>query len=227
MPDLMARSEQMMRVEKQLSIMVAHPHALIREALAYALKGISDFVVDAAAGLADVEARIARSGPIDVVLLATDTGEGSAIATVQHMAQLNRGGAIVALNGCEESLLVPRLLEAGARGVIPNSMSIRSVPNAIRLVHSGEIFVPVDVSRHRSASQAASRPGPVTTTASLSEQDLAILRRISKGMKNKEIAWELDLKEVSVKLHVRNICRDLGAKNRTHAVVLARQRAMI
>jgi two-component system nitrate/nitrite response regulator NarP len=213
--------------EAALSVMIAHPDALIREAIAMALRGTADFVVDAAGHTCDVEDRITQGGPIDVVLLASQMGDGSAISTVRHMAQVNRGGAVIVLNGDGDSVMIPRLLEAGARGVIQTTMSFRSVPNAIRLVHSGEIFAPVDVNRQRAALQQPQRTGPTDAGGRLADQDVAILRRISKGMKNKEIAWELNLKEVSVKLHVRNMCRDLGAKNRTHAVVLARQMGLI
>jgi DNA-binding NarL/FixJ family response regulator len=54
-----------------------------------------------------------------------------------------------------------------------------------------------------------------------------VLRGICAGQSNKEIARVLDLQEVTVKLHVKTMSRKLGAKNRTHAAMLARDRKLI
>jgi two-component system, NarL family, nitrate/nitrite response regulator NarL len=122
---------------------------------------------------------------------------------------------------------VPLLLDSGARGVIPSTMSIRSVPNAIGLVHSGEIFVPVEL--RRAGTTAPRMPeteegnGPPILTAT----DTLLLRQAAEGLTGREIARNLGMTEVSVKMHVRTICRKLGARNRTHAVVLARQIGLV
>lgn len=201
-----------------VSIVVAHPHALFREAVAEVLSDVRDFVVEAVGDLPELEARISAGGRVDVVLLDTAIAATPTITTVQRTAQMNRGGAVIALGCPDDIVMVPMLLEAGARGVISKTMSMRSVPNAIRLVHSGEIFVPADLHRARAAAPA---------NEDLSSLEMAVLRRIGEGQKNKEIAWELHLTDVAVKMHVRNICRKVGAKNRTHAVVIARQRGLV
>ena len=209
-------------MQARLFILLAHPHALIRDAVAQVLAEVRDFQVDSVGDLPELEARLSGAGRIDVVLLDTEITAASPISTVQRMAQITRGGAVIALAGADETVLVPMLLEAGARGVIPKTMSMRSVPNAIRLVHSGEIFVPIEVHRNKSTNGSSA-----TVSEEMSTVETAILRRIAKGLKNKEIAWELNLRDVNVKMHVRNICRKVGAKNRTHAVVIARQRGMV
>jgi DNA-binding NarL/FixJ family response regulator len=48
-----------------------------------------------------------------------------------------------------------------------------------------------------------------------------VLRGIAEGKSNKEIARDLDLQEVTIKLHVKTLCRKLDARNRTHAVIIA------
>ena len=58
--------------------------------------------------------------------------------------------------------------------------------------------------------------------ASLTKRETDVLRGICEGKSNKEIARDLDLQEVTVKLHVKTLSRKLGAKNRTHAAMIAR-----
>ena len=58
--------------------------------------------------------------------------------------------------------------------------------------------------------------------ATLTRRETDVLRGICEGKSNKEIARDLDLQEVTVKLHVKTLSRKLGAKNRTHAAMIAR-----
>jgi DNA-binding NarL/FixJ family response regulator len=58
-------------------------------------------------------------------------------------------------------------------------------------------------------------------TSSLTTREREVLDLLTKGMSNKEIARQLELQEVTIKLHVRGICRKLGAKNRTQAALRA------
>ncbi|MFN7596749.1 MAG: response regulator transcription factor, partial [Cereibacter sp.] len=54
-------------------------------------------------------------------------------------------------------------------------------------------------------------------------REMDVLRRLCRGMANKEIARELDLQEVTVKLHVKTLYRKINARNRTHAAMIARE----
>jgi DNA-binding NarL/FixJ family response regulator len=56
----------------------------------------------------------------------------------------------------------------------------------------------------------------------LSPREQQVLRALCEGKANEEIARDLDLREPTVKLHVKLVCRKLGARNRTHAAMLAR-----
>jgi DNA-binding NarL/FixJ family response regulator len=57
----------------------------------------------------------------------------------------------------------------------------------------------------------------------LSKRELDVLGGLTKGFSNKEIALQLDLQEVTVKLHVKTLCRKLDARNRTHAAMIAKE----
>ena len=113
-------------------------------------------------------------------------------------------------------------IEAGARGYIPTSLSIDIVVEAIRLIAAGGIFVPassvvaargVREKTHTNGKDAA----PIFTL-----RQTAVVRALCLGKPNKTIAHELNMRESTVKVHVRNIMKKLAAKNRTEVALIAK-----
>ena len=88
---------------------------------------------------------------------------------------------------------------------------------AIRLMAAGETFFPFNLMQ-----QAEAR-----TVGNLTERETEVLRGLGEGKSNKEIARDLDLQEVTIKLHVKTLCRKLDARNRTQAAMLARDKGLI
>ena len=105
----------------------------------------------------------------------------------------------------------------GAIGFIPKTMGAQSLLNAVRFMAAGEIYVPVDLMREEPAAPAH------PLAAKLSPRENEVLSGLCKGQSNKEIARDLDLQEVTIKLHVRTLCRKLEAKNRTQAAMIAKE----
>ena len=65
------------------------------------------------------------------------------------------------------------------------------------------------------------------TVGNLTKRETEVLRALSEGKSNKEIARDLGLQEVTIKLHVKTLCRKLEAKNRTQAAMIARDRELL
>ena len=105
----------------------------------------------------------------------------------------------------------------GASGFVPKTLGAKSMMSAIRLMLAGEIFVPFDFMR-----QADQK-----TVANLTERETQVLDGLCAGKSNKEIARDLDLQEVTIKLHVKTLCRKLDAKNRTQAAMIAKERDLL
>lgn len=116
-------------------------------------------------------------------------------------------------------------IEAGARGYIPTSLSIDIVIEAIRLIAAGGVFVPassVVTARGREKPHANGKDClPVFTM-----RQTAVVRALCMGKPNKTIAHELDMRESTVKVHVRNIMKKLSAKNRTEVALIAKGLAL-
>ena len=70
-------------------------------------------------------------------------------------------------------------------------------------------------------------PDPSVVAQKLSDRELQVLAGVCKGLQNKEIAHDFNIKEVTVKMHVRAVIRKLDAKNRTHAAMIARDLGLV
>jgi len=108
----------------------------------------------------------------------------------------------------------------GAKGFVPVTMGFEIAIEAVRFVLAGGTYVPMDCLLGRDWSgDASSQPPP--TSDLVTARELAVIRAIQKGKSNKVIAYELNMCESTVKVHVRNIMKKLKAKNRTEVAINA------
>jgi DNA-binding NarL/FixJ family response regulator len=127
------------------------------------------------------------------------------------------GTAVAILSGTASRAVAEQALAEGAAGFLPKTMSTKSLVAAARFMVAGEVYAPMMQSPDRSGTFGASAASPLTP------REMDVLRRLCRGMANKEIARELDLQEVTVKLHVKTLYRKINARNRTHAAMIARE----
>ena len=108
-------------------------------------------------------------------------------------------------------------IDKGAIGFLPKTMAAKSLVNAVKFMAMGETYVPLDFLN-------AEEEAPDTPLAKLlSDREQQVLGGLCRGLSNKELARELDLQEVTIKLHVKTLCRKLDAKNRTHAAMIGKE----
>jgi two-component system, NarL family, nitrate/nitrite response regulator NarL len=105
---------------------------------------------------------------------------------------------------------------AGVVGVLPKTLSAASALGAIRRMLTGGQFDP-----------GHGDTAPFASSYALTRRELDVLRGLFAGKSNKEIGRDLELQEVTVKLHVKTLSRKLGAKNRTHAAMIARNEGLV
>ncbi|EDM31253.1 two component transcriptional regulator, LuxR [Roseovarius sp. TM1035] len=203
--------------EPTLSILVVDDHKLVSEAVANFLSSSSDFNVALCNSFQEAESFIKENGPIDVVLLDLVMPDMKGMDSIASIIKLNEPGAVVLFSGTANPHDLNAALELGCMGLIPKSLPLKSLESAIRLVSTGEVFV--------RASQ--NEPSAKGSTESFTERDLLVLSKIAEGKTNKEIAWMIQVSEVSVKSYVRKICMILGATNRASAAVRAKQLGII
>jgi DNA-binding NarL/FixJ family response regulator len=127
-----------------------------------------------------------------------------------------RAGCPVAiLSGTAPPDVARRALRAGAAGFLPKTLAPQALIAAVRQMLAGETYMPCDFLRSDVDAGAQSRLG-------LTARERQVLRGVAEGKSNKEIARDLEIQEVTVKLHLKSVSRKLGAKNRTQAAMMAR-----
>lgn len=123
---------------------------------------------------------------------------------------------IVLLSDAEEASQVVEALECGARGYIPTSASLSIAIEAMRLVRAGGVYAPAGSLLAASSQKYAGNNSGHKRMFTGRQND--VLEALCQGKANKIIAYELKLRESTVKIHVRNIMKILKAKNRTEVV---------
>lgn len=205
--------------KERIKLLIADDHALVHEALAVALSNTEDFDVDSVSSLAAVEAAIANQR-YNVILLDLVMPGMDGVASVERIVKMAPNTNVVVFSGEVSGAFLLKATEIGAKGFISKQMGMKSIANAIRLIDGGDIYVPISLVRDETIS-----PHGASSTApgSLTKLELNILERVSGGKTNKQIAWDLQITEVNVKMYMRAICRKLNAKNRAHAAIKARE----
>jgi DNA-binding NarL/FixJ family response regulator len=154
----------------------------------------------------------AHSDAFSLVILFSNTE--SRQTTLQDMERLNAAQPncmIVILIDTSDYQFVKKLLEYGARGIIPTVFHSNVVFEAVNLVLAGGTFVPAE------SLMAAQQPGDQTDAAhptGLTAREGQVVLLLRSGKSNKLIAYELGLSIGTVKVHLHNIMKKLGAHNR-------------
>ena len=158
----------------------------------------------------------------DVILYhahASETQDMDAIAAVRQSLQ----APLIVLSDAEDAQqpqAVRDILRQGAQGFIPTrTMGIPMIVAAIRFVKAGGTFAPLDLLL--SARPDAKREPAAAEPNRLTTRQVMVLEHLQQGKANKIIAHELGMSESTVKVHVRNIMRKMGATNRTQAAYKA------
>ncbi|MDB4073743.1 response regulator transcription factor [Ascidiaceihabitans sp.] len=205
--------------ENTLKIAIADDHKLLADAVSSMLGGEGRFETSCCYDLESL-LKLLERGKFDVILLDLKMPGMSGLDSVAQVVRAARDGYVVLFTGQVDRHVLDKALELGVRGLIAKTMPLRSLGSIIELISSGQIFVPVGADFPGSTTDLESNHG-------LNDKELYVLRLAADGMTNKEIAREMGATEVIVKMHMRSICRKLGARNRAHAAIISRERSLL
>jgi DNA-binding NarL/FixJ family response regulator len=189
---------------------------LVRDYVARAFELATDFTV---IPMASVEewVRASADTQASAVLFSAAGGliDPETKSALAALSELHPRLPVVVLSDVEDSREIVDALGSGVRGWIPTSVSLDVAGQAIRLVSVGGTFVPAGSllsSTQHGDTPASAQPA---LNSIFTARQLAVVEALSRGKANKIIAYELNMRESTVKVHVRNIMKRLNAKNRT------------
>ena len=212
-----------------LEILVADDHKLLREGLKpFLLELADDVVVLEAATFGETQAAAAAAQELRLILLDLSMPGMNGMRGVEALHGEHPDVPLVILSGDSRRETVLGAVQAGASGFISKTVSGVAMVNALRLVLSGETYLPssaiaddeYDAGPESGTAAAVARP---SLLAGLSPRDREILALVVEGLTNKEIGRRIGLQEVTIKAHLRSLYRRIGAANRAQAVRIALQ----
>lgn len=182
-----------------------------------------------AASLDDAIA-LSLASPVDILLLDFSMPGMNGVAGIARARNVAPGVPIVIMSGTATPGDVTAAIRAGANGFLPKSLGPEVFIQALNVVLAGGTYLPADVIA--GVSPAAAPPRPPSTAemgagAGLTPREVQVLQAIVNGKSNKEIGRELELQEVTVKLHARRVYHKLGARNRAEVTAIAIEQKIV
>lgn len=201
-----------------IRVLAVDDHALIREGIARLLERETDMklVAEAANGLEAV-AQFREHQP-DITLMDLQMPEMSGLDAIIAIRREFESARVIVLTTYPGDAQALRALKAGAQAYLLKTTLNKELRETIRAVWAGRKSLSPEIS-YQLAEHA--------TGDSLTATEIRVLRLIAGGNANKEIAAELSVSDETIKGQVSRILSKLGAKDRTHAVVIGLQRGII
>lgn len=200
-----------------MKILIADDHDLLRDSLGALLAGDSAAELTYASDLWGALEKMQQM-QFDLVLLDYSMPGMDGYAGLSRALSIAGETPVALMSGTAPPDAALACLDLGGAGFIPKTMPARSFLNAVRFMAAGEKYMPP----HSVRATAQACVGGVFHDL-LTEREQQVLRGLCDSLSNKEIARRLTISEPTVKVHAQAVFRKIGARNRTHAAILARE----
>jgi DNA-binding NarL/FixJ family response regulator len=204
--------------DKRIRVLTADDHPMLREGIAAVVQPQVDMTLvgEAEDGAQAVEA-YRRLRP-DITLMDLQMPNLNGVEAIISIRKEFPSARIIVLTTYVGDALAVRALRAGAVGYLLKGTLRKELLEAIRAVHAGRRHIPPEI-----AQEIALRTGE----DALSDREVSVLKLVSTGLANKEIAHVLSITEDTVKGHLKSIFNKLDVGDRTEAVIIAARRGII
>ncbi|RGP54321.1 response regulator [Pseudomonas abyssi] len=204
-------------------ILIADDHPLFRSALRQALfDGLGDTITLSEVGsITELQQRLGERADWDLVLLDLNMPGAYGFSGLAQMRGQFPQIPVILISAQEESAVARRARDFGASGFIPKSASLEAIQQAVQAVLDGGVCWPEGIDNPPGMSSEQQQISE--RVASLTPQQFRVLTMVCDGLLNKQIAYELDVSEATVKAHVTAIFRKLNVRTRTQAALVLQQ----
>lgn len=205
-----------------LTLLIADDHPLYRDALkgALSLSSHAPQIIETDDLNSTVEAL--TNSDIDLLLLDLHMPGSSDLFGFLHIQKQFSDLPIAVISGTQDTALISKIVALGAIGFIPKTASADEIKQALDSMLEGDVWLPESI-RIQIKEVDKTFSELAENVASLTPSQYKVLCCMRDGLLNKQIGFNLDIAEATVKAHVTAIFRKLKINNRTQAVLIASQ----
>ncbi|WP_421694676.1 response regulator [Aestuariivirga sp.] len=201
-------------------ILIVDDHPLFREALKQAVSGgIPQSSVTLAGSLDQATAILDKDDDFDLILLDLRMPGVQGLSGLIYLRAQYPNVPVAIITAADDHGLVQKALNLNASGFIPKTSGIETIVAAVSAVLKGDIWVPEGYAQSSSADKEGE--DIARRIATLTAQQIRVLMMLKEGLLNKQIAYELNVSEATIKAHVSAILQKLNVSSRTQAVIAA------
>ncbi len=201
------------------TFLIVDDHPLFREALRLAIETAYPKSLIQEASSIQAAKDVMSGTSFDLVLLDLSMPGTRGFDGLLEIRTINPKQPIVIVSGLEDPRIIHEAMTYGAAGFISKSVRKPELADAIRDVMNGLVYLPRGYEPPRVEPGGDKASDLAARLATLTPQQLRVLQMLRQGMLNKQIAYELDVGETTVKAHVSEILRKLNVASRTQAVI--------
>jgi DNA-binding NarL/FixJ family response regulator len=209
-----------LKEQPMISLLIADDHPLYRDALKSALSmGFDDLTIFESGDLNSTVSMLEKT-EVDLLMLDLHMPGSNDLFGFLHIQKMHPDLPIAVVSGTEDASLISKIVGLGAMGFIPKTASAQDIKDAVSNMLEGDVWVPEAV-RQQIQDVDETFSELAENVASLTPSQYKVLCYMRDGLLNKQIGYNLDIAEATVKAHVTAIFRKLGINNRTQAVLIA------
>jgi DNA-binding NarL/FixJ family response regulator len=216
-PSRAAQNEWVIRV------LIADDQELVRTGFRVILEAEGDIEVVAEAENGHQAVRQAALVRPEVVLMDIRMPELDGLAATEQILRQPHPPTVVVLTTFDQNEYIYRAIRAGAAGFLLKDAPSSRLIAAVRAAATGDSLIEPSITRRlvERFAEPLTTPGIPLRLAALTERELDVLRLVTRGLSNAEVAAEMVVAETTVKTHVARILAKLGVRDRVQAVVVA------
>ncbi|TWX66776.1 response regulator transcription factor [Colwellia demingiae] len=211
----------------QAKVIIADDHPLFRTALKQAIiECIDDAGTLEADNFGELLIAIEATPSLEIVFLDLHMPGNDGFTGLTQLQNHYPDLVVIMVSSDDNDETMQKAINFGAAAFIPKSADLTTIARAIDTVLMGDIWLPELIEKNEGQQTALAHQKLAKQLGQLTPQQYVVLTQIADGQLNKQIAYELNIKETTVKKHVSAILEKLEVNNRTLAG-LAYQQLML
>lgn len=207
-----------------MKLLIVDDHQLYIDGMRLLLGNLDDIsAIEECTKGKEAIARLEAEEGFDLAMIDLAIPDMDGLAILQRLRETGSLVPVVVVSADEDIARISYALELGALGYVPKEHNSEEMLDALRLVISGEIYVPTAIQGRLNSYRSRRHPEDGTLT----KRQKDVLKLVARGYSNKRIASSLFLAEHTVKVHIAAILKSLNATNRTECVHKAQSQGLL